>query len=81
MYFLPEVRGMGLGSRLLEFILEKAKQDNYKQCYLETMYFMSKANALYQKFSFKKLDKPLIDTRHTWTTNWYMKELTEGVKS
>ncbi|MDR3646316.1 MAG: GNAT family N-acetyltransferase [Candidatus Babeliales bacterium] len=74
MYLLSETRGLGLGSILLQHILQQAKSHGFKQCYLETNDFMHGANALYTKFKFRILDKPLL-AEHKWTNRYYLKEL------
>jgi len=75
MYLASNLRGLGLGTLLLQKILQKAKSDGFKKCYLETQDFMQGAHALYQKFGFQKLDKSIGNTGHTWTNSWYIKEL------
>lgn len=75
MYLSPQLRGLGLGASLLEKIIEEGKNKGYKKYYLETMDFMHGANALYGKFGFKKLEKPLGNTGHTWTNCFYYKEI------
>lgn len=75
MYFLPETRGLGLGSMLLKYLLNKATRSGYKQVYLETMNFMHRANALYNNSGFVQLKKPRFNTGHVWTNCWYLKEL------
>jgi putative acetyltransferase len=75
MYFLPEIRGVGFGNILLQDLLVTAKQKGYKQCYLETLLSMDKANSLYQKSGFKLLAKPLGNTGHYGCNAWYLKKL------
>lgn len=75
MYLSSQLRGLGLGALLLQKALEEAKKEGFKKCYLETMDFMHGANALYKKFGFEKLDKPMGNTGHTWTNCFYIKEL------
>jgi putative acetyltransferase len=75
MYFLPQIRGLGLGHHLLEKILSVAKENGYRQCYIETIQDMEKANNLYQKFGFIKLRKPLGNTGHYGCNVWYVKKL------
>jgi putative acetyltransferase len=75
MYFLPEARGLGLGSKMITVCLEKAKEIGFEKCYLETMPYMDSAKALYAKNGFTTLDKPVADTGHYSCTVWMIKEL------
>lgn len=75
MYFLPIVRGKGLGSKLINFCLKHAKEQGFKQCYLETMPYMDAARALYAKNGFKNLDKPMGNTGHYSCNVWMLKDL------
>src|SRR5882757_8728635 len=43
MYLLPEARGVGLGKTLIEKSLQFAKENNYKNVYLESMPELKKA--------------------------------------
>ncbi|MEL6812730.1 MAG: GNAT family N-acetyltransferase [Bacteroidota bacterium] len=64
MYFLPEARGRGLGTKMIDRCLEQAKQFGYEGCYLETMSYMQAAQKLYKKYGFELLDGPMGDTGH-----------------
>ena len=64
MYFLPEARGKGLGTQMIDKCLQKAKEFGYEQCYLETMDYMKAAQKLYRKYGFQYLDGPMGDTGH-----------------
>lgn len=64
MYFLPEARGRGIGSRMMEICLKTAEDFGYDLCYLETMPYMKAAQKLYQKTGFGYIDGPLGDTGH-----------------
>jgi len=75
MYFLSEGRGLGLGAKLMEVCLEKARQFEFKKCYLETMPYMTNAQNLYKKSGFEYLDKPLGNTGHNACPVWMLKEL------
>jgi len=75
MYFLSEARGLGLGAKLMEVCLEKARQFEFKKCYLETMPYMTNAQNLYKKSGFQYLDKPLGNTGHNACPVWMLKEL------
>lgn len=65
MYFRSELRGKGMGARLLGQILEAARQAGYELCYLETLESMAQARHLYQRFGFEPLDQPMGNTGHS----------------
>ncbi|MDP3314202.1 GNAT family N-acetyltransferase [Lutibacter sp.] len=75
MYFLPEVRGIGLGSKMMNICLQKAKDFGFEQCYLETLPYMVDARKLYNKVGFKDLDGPMGDTGHYSCNLWMLKDL------
>ncbi|ESU29231.1 N-acetyltransferase GCN5 [Flavobacterium limnosediminis JC2902] len=75
MYFLPETRGLGIGARMMEICLEKAKTFGFKQCYLETMPYMEAAQKLYLKSGFTYLDAPMGCTGHSSCPVWMIKGL------
>ncbi len=75
MYFLPEARGIGFGSKMMEICLKKAKEFGFKKCYLETLPYMEDARKLYRKVGFKDLDKPMGDTGHYSCNLWMLKNL------
>ena len=75
MYFLPEARGIGLGSKMMETCLQKAKEFGFEECYLETLPYMEDARKLYRKAGFKDLDAPMGDTGHYSCNLWMLKEL------
>ena len=75
MYFMPEARGIGLGSEMMEKCLEFAKQVGFAQCYLETLPYMQDARKLYRKVGFKNLEKPMGNTGHYSCTEWMLKDL------
>ena len=75
MYFMPEARGIGLGSKMMEKCLNFAKQAGFDQCYLETMPYMDDARKLYRKVGFQSIDKPMGDTGHYSCSVWMLKDL------
>ena len=75
MYFLPEARGIGLGTKMIDLCLEKAKEFKFDQCYLETMTYMKTAQTLYKKKGFEYIDGPLGDTGHYFCPVHMLKEL------
>ena len=75
MYFLPEARGKGLGMKMMEVCLEKAKSFGFEKCYLETFPYMKDATKLYAKSGFEPLEGPLGDTGHYSCNVWMLKSL------
>ena len=71
MYFLPELRGMGLGKKLVLQCLDDARRLGYRSCYLETVDRMWQANRLYQQMGFKKLESRCGDTGHCSCDAYY----------
>lgn len=75
MYFKSELRGLGVGTKLLNLCLEEATRAGYRHCYLETMANMQQAQRLYGGHGFKYLDKPLGNTGHSSCGTWMAKAL------
>lgn len=75
MYFLPEIRGIGLSSVLANDLFERARSVGYKRCYLETLKSMTQANAFYKKIGFMELQEPQGSTGHYGCDCWYAKDL------
>ena len=75
MYFLPETRGLGIGSKMMETCLEQAKVFGFEKCYIETMPFMHAAQKLYKKSGFEYLDAPMGCTGHCSCPVWMLKDL------
>lgn len=75
MYFLPETRGLGIGSEMMDKCLQSAKDFGFKKCYLETMPFMHAAQKLYKKSGFESICSPMGSTGHTSCPVWMLKEL------
>ncbi|GMN09130.1 GNAT family N-acetyltransferase [Croceitalea sp. MTPC9] len=73
MYFLEEARGRGLGSKMIEICLQKAKEYGFEKCYLETMPYMKAAQKLYQKNGFEYIDAPMGNTGHYSCPVWMLK--------
>jgi len=73
MYFLPRVRGRGIGRKMLERCLAAAKEIGFTRCYLETLKGMTAAKKLYESFGFKPLCTPKGKTGHFGCDTWYEK--------
>jgi putative acetyltransferase len=75
MYLIPEVRRQGLGKMLIEHCINFARNQGYKQIYLETMPELSRAISLYEKMGFVRLDAPLGSTGHFGCGIWMLKKI------
>jgi len=64
MYLLPQVRGTGLGRKIIELCLETARNEAFSKVYLESMPELHLALKVYEKFGFVYLDAPLGNTGH-----------------
>lgn len=74
MYCIPDVRGAGVGEALLLAALGFAK-DRYRQCYLETLPNMVRAQKFYEKHGFVRTSKTLCGEEHFACDVRYIKEL------
>jgi putative acetyltransferase len=75
MYFLQEARGKGIGLKIIEKCLQKAKEFGYEKCYLETLPEMLVAQKLYKKVGFDYICSPLGGTGHTSCPVWMIKSI------
>lgn len=75
MYFLEEARGKGLGARMIDTCILKAKAYGFDKMYLETMPYMEAAQILYKKSGFEYIDAPMGDTGHYSCPVWMLKDL------
>ncbi|MBM7643105.1 ribosomal protein S18 acetylase RimI-like enzyme [Streptococcus loxodontisalivarius] len=70
------LRGRGLSSKLLQKIFEVAKNQGYKQVYLETAAELAAAISVYEYFGFKHLQAPIDNgAGHNAMDIWMLKEL------
>jgi putative acetyltransferase len=63
-YFYPELRGQGLGKRLLQQVVDAAQESGYQEMYLETVPQMASAIHLYERLGFSRLDCHKGNTGH-----------------
>ncbi|WP_291102461.1 MULTISPECIES: GNAT family N-acetyltransferase [unclassified Flavobacterium] len=75
MYFLPETRGLGIGSQMMETCLQSARDFGFEKCYLETMPFMHDAQKLYKKAGFEYICSPMGSTGHVSCPVWMLNDL------
>lgn len=72
LYFLPALRGAGLGKKILDKIFSDAVSHGYKEMYLESTPQLSAALSLYEKSGFKKLSCHKGNTGHQKSCSIYM---------
>jgi putative acetyltransferase len=75
MYLNETVRGMGLGRKMIDYVLAAAKQKGYTQVYLETMPELNKAVKVYEQFGFSYLDGPMGNSGHNGCDIWMIRTL------
>ena len=75
MYFLPSIRGKGLGNQMIEKCLDFALNNKFKYCYIETLPYMKAAQKLYLKKGFSYIEGPIGNTGHTSCNVWLLKKL------
>ncbi|MEJ2900456.1 GNAT family N-acetyltransferase [Acinetobacter sp. NS-4] len=74
MYFLPEVRGLGFATQLLENAFQFTLLQGFKSCYLETTKELWQAVKLYEKLGFQYLDQPKGNTGHSHACEIWMEK-------
>lgn len=74
MYCLPEIRRTGISHKLMEIALIYAKR-YYNKCYIETLENMVAAQKLYERFGFKRIYEPIVQTDHFACDVRYIKTL------
>ena len=75
MYFLAEARGRGLGAKMMQVCLDRAKEYGYEKVYIETMPYMKAAQKLYLQSGFKYIDERMGDTGHFSCPVWLLKSI------
>lgn len=75
MYFLPEARGIGAGTAMMQRCLDAARAHGFLRCYLETLTGMDAAQALYQRSGFTPLGAPMGGTGHFSCDRFFIREL------
>lgn len=75
MYLLPEVRGKGIGRSIIEKCFQIAKENNFRNIYIESMPELKQALNVYEKLGFKYLNSPLGNSGHFGCELWMIKNL------
>lgn len=72
MYFLPEARGLGLGTAMMQRCIDAARAAGFKRCYLETLAGMDAAMRLYERSGFQHIPEPMGATGHGGCDAFYL---------
>ena len=75
MYLSKDVRGIGLGRKMIDHCLLIAKRKGFNQVYLETMSELKKAVAVYEQFGFDHLQAPMGNSGHNGCDIWMIKNV------
>lgn len=75
MYLLPEARGTGLGTALINRCLDHAKNLGFSKVYLETMNELKAALKVYERLGFTYLSGPMGNSGHFGCPLWMIREL------
>ncbi len=75
MYFRPELRGLGIGKRLLQLCMDEARKAGYTCMYLETIEGMKAARGLYEHLGFKQIEGQMGNTGHYSCDVFYLRDL------
>lgn len=75
MYFLPEARGIGAGSAMMQCCLDAARAHGFQRCYLETLTGMDAAQALYRRSGFTALCSAMGGTGHHGCDRYFIRPL------
>ena len=78
LYVAPEGRGLGLGSRLVEAIIQAAELAGYREMRLDTLPSMKSAIALYERYGFEPMDR-YYDTPVAETLFFRRKLVTDSI--
>lgn len=75
MYFLPQTRGIGAGSAMMQRCLGAARAQGFKRCYLETLTGMDAAQTLYKRSGFAALSNAMGGTGHHGCDRFFIRDL------
>ncbi|OOG50278.1 GNAT family N-acetyltransferase [Rhodanobacter sp. C01] len=75
MYFLPQARGIGAGTAMMQRCLDAARSFGFRRCYLETLTGMDAAQALYTRSGFTPLCAPMGGTGHFSCDRFFIRDL------
>lgn len=75
MYFLPQARGIGAGTAMMQRCLDAARAHGFRRCYLETLTGMDAAQALYRRSGFAPICQAMGGTGHHGCDRYYLRDL------
>ncbi|EDU9509730.1 bifunctional helix-turn-helix transcriptional regulator/GNAT family N-acetyltransferase [Salmonella enterica subsp. enterica serovar Ohio] len=75
LFFSSDIKGMGIGRRMIAFIMSQAASMGYQACYLETLHQLKDAIRLYEAFGFDYLSERLGNTGHHSCNVYMLKKL------
>ncbi len=75
MYMRPALRGCGAGAALMRHCLDAARAAGFRRIYLETLTGMDRAQALYERSGFQRIDGPMGRTGHCGCDRYYLRTL------
>lgn len=74
-YLLPQWRGKGIGRTLMEKCFDSAREEGYRQLYLESLPELHKAVSMYLKSGFRQIPHALGNSGHFGCNIWMVKDL------
>lgn len=74
LYLADRKKGCGFGYRLIDFIIQKARQKGYARIYLETHSNLKAAIHMYEKSGFREIER-LPECVHAAMDRFYLREL------
>jgi putative acetyltransferase len=74
-YLAAKARGKGIGRKLMELSVRKAREFGYRQLYLESLPQFARAVGMYEKQGFVTLDMPMGKWEHSSCNIWMIKDL------
>ena len=74
-YVLNGERGHGIGKKLMELCIEKARQFGYGRLYLETVPELGDAIRIYEKAGFEHITSAMGNSGHIFCNVWMLKDL------
>jgi len=74
-YVLAGERGLGIGKKLMELCIDKARQFGYTRLYLETVPELGDAIRIYERAGFEQISNAMGNSGHYFCNVWMLKDL------